>query len=94
MTEKVLFRDVLIGTSDVLVLGENPLRISATFVNDSDTTIYLNPETPASLNGGIRLNASGGAYEINLTNPYHGEIHAICSAASKKLLVREFSANQ
>jgi len=40
-------------------------------VNDSDVVIYLGVGAAAVLNQGIRLNANGGAYEINWSNFIH-----------------------
>lgn len=74
-----------VGTSSTKVLGANGKRTQATFVNDSDTIIYLVKGKPASLNVGIRLNANGGSYEITMLNPWKGEIYAISSAATKNL---------
>ncbi len=78
-----------VGTTSTTVLAANKNREYAILINDSDTTIYLALGTDAELNKGIRLNANGGSFEINKTNPYKGEINAICSVSGKKLLVTE-----
>lgn len=78
-----------VGTASVVVLAANRFRIGATFVNDSDTVIYLYKGDTAIANTGIRLNANGGAYEIGLNNLYRGKISAISSAASKNLVWTE-----
>jgi len=72
------------------VLPENPQRVYALLVNDSAAVIYLAMGGPAEVNRGIRLNASGGSYEINLTNPWHGSIHAVATAGTPALLVQEW----
>lgn len=76
--------------SSIEILKENPARRYALFVNDSDTVMYLRLGQEAAVNRGIRLNASGGSYEINSTNLYPGRICFICSAASKNLMFIEW----
>lgn len=72
------------------VLGTNPQRIYALLVNDGTEDIYLGKGRPAVANRGIRLNASGGNYEINTTNPWHGSIHAVCGAGlTSSLMIQE-----
>lgn len=73
------------------ILDENPSRIYAIFVNDSDTVAYLSLGEEAAANKGIRINAAGGSYEINLTNPFTGRIYAISLGAAKRLNVMESS---
>jgi len=81
---------VTIGTTSTTVLVANTSRKCATFVNDSDEIIYLTlSEDGAILNRGIRLNAAGGSYEINVTNLYNGAVTAICTSGSKNLCVTE-----
>lgn len=60
-----------VGTVSTLILAANANRRYAAIINDSDTPIYLAINAAAALNSGIRLNAGGGAYEINWTN-LHG----------------------
>jgi len=79
--------NAVIGVASTAVLVANTNRKFAVFVNDSDTTIYLSLSGTAVMNEGIRLNATGGSYEINLTNLYLGVITAICAAAGKNLTV-------
>ena len=78
---------VSVGTGSTAVLSASADRKTATFVNDSDTAIYLSKSGTAVLNEGIRLNANGGSYEINSTNLYLGALAAISSAGSKNLTV-------
>jgi len=79
------------GVASVLVSDLNPSRVTLDIVNDSDTVIYLALAPEAVLNQGIRLNALGGSYEINLVNPYYGKIAAISAGATKVLAVMETS---
>lgn len=74
-----------VGTSSVLVTTLSPTRRYAVFCNDSSNTIYLSIGAAATIGNGIRLNANGGTFEINLQNPIRGEIYAIASGASSNL---------
>ena len=80
---------VAIGSSTTPVLVANGNRVYALFVNDSDEVIYLRRGADAVLNRGIRLNASGGSYEMSrrFGNLYTGAINAICASGAKNLLV-------
>jgi len=80
---------ISVGSSDTQILVANASRKFAVFVNDSDEVIYLSLSATAVINEGIRLNAHGGAYEINLMNLYTGEVAAICSSGTKNLTVTE-----
>jgi len=72
---------VSVGSTSTTILAANANRKYAVIVNDSDTVIYLALGAAASVNSGIRLNANGGAYEINWTNLYKGAIYGIHAAA-------------
>ena len=80
-----------VGIVSTAVLAAKRQRKYALIVNDSDVVVYLNLNGDAALNAGIRLNASGGSYEISeaLGNLFTGAINAIASAGGKKLLVTE-----
>lgn len=78
---------VNVTTSNAEVLATNPTRKTATFVNDSDEVIYLALAGTAAVNQGIRLNASGGSYEINYTNRFTGAVNAIHGGTGNKVLV-------
>jgi len=80
----------LISATQEEVLGSNPSRTYALLVNDGDNIIYLGMGIPAVTNRGIRLNTKGGNYEINLTNPWHGSIHAVTAALTSSLTVQEW----
>ena len=53
-----------ITTTAGTVLAANAARQYALLVNDSDTVLYLSLGGSAAPNQGIRLNASGGSYEM------------------------------
>lgn len=78
---------VAVGAVSTAVLVANANRKFTVFVNDSDTVIYLSLSGTAVMNEGIRLNAAGGNYEINLINLYLGAVTAICAVAGKNLTV-------
>lgn len=78
-----------VGTSSTLVLSANTSRKYAVFVNDSDTSIYLALGQAAVASEGIRLNPSGGSYEMDakLGNLYRGAVYAIHGSTGTKRLV-------
>ncbi len=79
---------VSIGTSSTQVLAANSGRKLLILVNDSDEPIYVSLGATATLNNGIRLNASGGA--LALDNPiYKGVVNAISANGSKTLVGAE-----
>lgn len=80
-----------IGSSTTPALAANSNRLYALFINDSDETIYLKFGASAVSNEGVRLNASGGSYEMSkkLGNLYTGAVNGICASGSKVLLVTE-----
>lgn len=82
---------VTIGVASGVALAANANRKYALIINDSDATIYLKIGAAAVLNAGIRLNASGGSYEMSAAygNLDTRVINAISSAADKVLLVTE-----
>ena len=88
---------VTCGSPAVLVLASNNARAYALIMNDSDTVIYLGfrgtlggtlPDVMTTLVG-VRLNASGGSFQIDWSNLWKGAIYALTSAASKNLQVVE-----
>ncbi len=62
----------------------------ALFVNEGATVIRLGLGKPAVSGRGPRLAASGGWFEINFTNPFHGEIHAVAESGTPGLSVTEW----
>lgn len=77
---------VSVPATSVTALGANGERTGATFVNTSDTIIYLQKSAAAAVGTGIPLNANGGSYEINSTNLWLGTLFAIAAAAGGKTL--------
>lgn len=73
------------------ILPENPRRYYVLLVNGSDAIAYFSFDTPAVATEDAQLNASGGSYEINLTNPFHGRIYAVSAGVTKRLTVTEIS---
>ncbi|GAJ01905.1 unnamed protein product [marine sediment metagenome] len=73
------------ATTAVVVVA-NKFRSAAFLTNDSDVTIYLRLGQEAAVNTGIRLNANGGALEINLSNLFKGAISAIHGGTGDKVL--------
>ena len=80
---------VNVTTSSAAVLAANANRLHALLVNDSDTAIYLKLGATAVANQGIRLNASGGSYEMSELegNLYVGAINGIHGGTGNKVLV-------
>lgn len=74
--------NVVVTTSSTLVAATSTARQYLTIVNDSANTVYISEGQAAVGSNGIRLNASGGSYEINALNLYTGAIYAIASSTS------------
>ena len=72
-------------------LAANANRKYALLVNDSDEVIYIKLGAEAVLNQGIRLNASGGSYEMSnsIGNLTTGAINCISTSGGKILLATE-----
>ena len=69
-----------VDAASVVLVPPNRHRTACWIVNNSSVAINLGLGRPATLTSGIRLNAAGGAFEINLTNLYRGQI--TCMGAS------------
>lgn len=77
-----------IAATSTEVLKQEPRRRRVTFVNDSDSIIYLSKGGIAITNSGIRLNASGGSYEDVEDSKgyiYRGPYYAISDGAGHVL---------
>lgn len=75
------------------VVPANKARTALFVVNDSDTIIYVTFGRGATVNTGIRLNAAGGALEINKQNLIRSAMYAIAAAAgTKRLTVLELES--
>ncbi len=82
-----------IDAASVVLVPPNRHRTACWIVNNSSVTINLGLGRPATLTSGIRLNAQGGAFEINLTNLYRGEITGIgASGTGNGILVVELES--
>lgn len=82
---------VMALTSSTDILSSSTARVYAIIVNDGLTPVYLGLDGKvAVVDAGIRLNASGGAYEINQLNNYLGTIRAIASGTPALLTVTAF----
>lgn len=82
---------VTVGVATTALLASNANRLYALLINDSNETIYIKLGVAAVLNEGIRLNVSGGSYEISkkFGNLYTGAINGICASGGKVCLVTE-----
>jgi len=81
-----------IGIASTAVIAAEATRKSLLIINDSDKVIYLNAMgAPAVLNTGIRLNAAGGSFEMNLSagNLSTAAINGIAATAGGILLVTQ-----
>lgn len=85
-------------TEAQIILPRNVNRKYAAVINDSDTAVYIHlanfadnsaASTTVVRNRGIRLNASGGSYEILPENMYIGDIWVASTTVAKTLLVNE-----
>ena len=79
---------VAAGPASTTALASNIRRKYALFVNDSSNPIWLNLGNTAVASTGIRLNATGGSYEMMPGNIWRGQVNFIGTAADV-LLVTE-----
>lgn len=80
----------VLSTTEQKVLGGNPSRVYALLVNPSAEQVFLGMGIPAVVDRGIPLLSAGSNYEINLTNPFFGSIHAVSKAGTPNLLITEW----
>jgi hypothetical protein len=73
-----------VTNASTLVIPRNFDRKYCLIQNDSDTVIYLCLGQAAQVNAGIRLNANGGSYEINVVTLFNGDVYAIHGGAGNK----------
>lgn len=73
-------------------LAINGGRVAALFVNDGTSTIWIAVNQAAVANEGIRLNANGGSYymDVNDNNTDHEAVNCITASATVVLLVTEW----
>lgn len=79
-----------LSVTQELILGSNPRRVYALLVKVGIDEVYLSMGEPATADQGIPLLTSGSNYEINLTNPWHGEIYAVAKTGTPTLLIVEW----
>ncbi len=72
------------------ILGKNARRSYCLLAKVGTDEVYLSMGEPATADRGIPLLTSGSNYEINLTNPWHGEIYAVAKTGTPVLLVTEW----
>lgn len=77
---------VNVGVASTLVLAANASRKYASFVNDSDTVIYLAVGAAAVVGQGIRINANGGSFEIERNNLTHKAVYGIHGGVGNKVV--------
>ena len=90
MSKQAVDLKLTLSVTQQRVLGDNPSRLYALLVNDGTDDIYLGMGISAIANRGIRINNGGGSFEINLTNPWTGEIYAVAAAGTPALLIQEW----
>lgn len=73
------------------VSAANVNRKYLRIINLSDTAMYLAIGEDAVANKGIYMAAAGGLWVMNINNLSAEVVNAICSGASKKLVVQEAS---
>lgn len=80
-----------VASTSTTISPANTGRSNLLICNDSDTTIYLALGHTAVVGKGIRLNANGGAYEINNINLFVGAVNGIHATAGslKRVCVQE-----
>lgn len=77
--------------ADTLVLARNDSRNGFIIVNDSTNVVYLSLGAAAAVaNSGIRLNANGGAFQIDGGSLWTGVIRGIAVGGASVVTVCEF----
>lgn len=87
LQEKSSDHSTTLATTSVEVVPANKARTACWFVNNSAVVIHLALGRDASMTTGIRLNAAGGALEINKNNLWRGPICAIAASGTGNGLV-------
>jgi hypothetical protein len=75
--------------ASVVIVNPNAARMSLDIVNDGASAVYLSLGKVAVAGNGIRLNSSGGSFEINSTNLYTGTVTAITLSGTTSLTIME-----
>lgn len=79
---------VTVGTTSVLLIPANPIRKYAHISNNSGESIYIQFQSSAALNQGVKI-GPGGFYTLEVNNLYRGDINAIGLIAGQKIDVVE-----
>lgn len=77
------------AATSTAVLSTNSGRVYAAIINDSANTIYCALGSAAIANKGIRLNASGGSYELTTENLFVGQVNCIATSATSTVTTVE-----
>lgn len=78
-----------VGAVTTEVVAANPSRMHLVLVNDSTQVMYLAFGADAVIGSGVRINASGGSYEMTPDNLYCGAIDAICAGGQANMTILE-----
>ena len=79
-----------VGVTDVIVLGNNPRRLSFALINLSANTLYVRPMAPASATAGIVLVSGGGSLTMDWTTDGllpSLEWHALATGAGSAIYI-------
>lgn len=79
---------VTVGATTTKAADANTSRKYLLLINDSDEAIYIKFGANAVMNEGIRLDASGGVFEMDTLIDTR-QVNSICTTGSKTLLVSE-----
>ena len=75
-----IYNNVSIGTTNTLILSDNPQRLSLVVVNNGSNTVYIGPDTSVTTANGIKIVASGTYSEDSGgTKMYCGPFYGIAS---------------
>ena len=77
LAERTIDHSGTVDAASVLVAAANKHRTAFWFVNASNVAMNVGLGWPAVVGKGIRLNGSGGAFELNKTNLFKGDIYII-----------------
>jgi hypothetical protein len=78
---------VNVGATSTEVLGSSTTRRILLMQNDSDTDIYCKLDgTAATINAGVRLNANGGGFVLDVVAP-SGAVYCIHGSTGNKIIL-------
>ena len=81
------------GPTSNITVATSSARQYLALVNDGATAVYLGIGASAVSSKGIRLNSTGGSYEMGLEGLFTGSIYCISSATSTLTIVEANLAN-